>query len=549
MSGPITTGLDRLADWIKVHSDIDRPFRLCRVVDTLLWSPSGPSYVAVEWEGTERLAVYRDGPRPLDGQYLQVVRFNHKPNSALLALPLPQQYRRRTPFLYAAYDTSGNVSPNDDAWSIIAGRRDNGHWVKRADNPITAGVFADFGAGSRLRMKCRALDNILWAYPDLQGGEVSFADVANAYTSDDDGLTWNALVGYTGVIDWVIGAWMIAGGGTELWSVLGGLHVTPSPANPGPHVIAGAPTALRILSQLNYAPGGDPSNQYLYLMLGTNTGYYVVSMRKPAIVDPVPANNRWVLDTTLGPFGYPGGAGLADQVVTRGFADLAGPGINSSLTGSFVVLRVGPNKQTYRAKWSDLIAGGGWSSWVGTSVPAGAAPRWQGGGPTLLYQFAVNPGAPWVTYIQGNVAANVPDSDPRRMVDDTEVAFQSTDAPGELAPFFSQSGSGDLALAEAYVKANLSVARSIRTTYAVVGPGLGRGGQWDYDFPNGTRGPKLIAAISDPTLGGSTAVDDSEYMDEDLGNQYALWPFSSMFIRLISGGLDWWEGLAAGELG
>lgn len=565
MSADPSQPLGRLEDWIKRHSDTERPFRPCPVVDTFNWQVDGPSFVTVLWEGTARQAIYRDGPRPLDGQILQVIQMNHKPNSALLALPLPQQYRKRLPFLFVLYDTSGLVSPNTDSWSIVAGRKDNGHWVKRSDNPVTASVFSAFGAGSRFNMKMRAEvaadlyddpdgpfaisigNQIVWGYPDFQGSETAIANVPNAFVTRDDGLTWEDFP-TTGLVDLVPSGFMLAHGGSGFWAIASGIRpgVGISTTDPGFYQISGVPTALRILNGIRWN-NTDPAQDDLYQIICNHSQYWVVYLRKPSIVQPAPEDNQWHVEDVLGPFGFPGGSTLCDLIEYRGFSDSAGPGIDSSLTGSFVVWRMGPNKQTYRAYWNQLIAGGGWSSYTGTAVPAEVDPVWTVPGDVITYMHAVNPTAPWVGYHSAPGSAP-PLINPQRMVGGTEQAFRSRDAPGEYAPFFSQYGLGNFSFTEQYIKPDLTVARSIRTAYAIVGPSLRAGGRWDYDFPNGARGPKIIAAINDQVLGGYTIVEDSEYMDEDLGNRYALWPFSRM-SHTTTLDLDWHEGFAAGELG
>lgn len=83
--------VDRLSDLVKKYSDIPRPIELAQVIDNSGWSATdAQSSLVVLHNGAYRSVLYRDGPKPNNGDNVQIIRMNHLSTSPWLCLPLAE---------------------------------------------------------------------------------------------------------------------------------------------------------------------------------------------------------------------------------------------------------------------------------------------------------------------------------------------------------------------------------------------------------------------------------------------------------------------------
>ncbi len=79
--------LRRFVATLTERHDPLRPLGRYKVVDNSRWSAVGDSWVAIDMQGARKLAIYRDGPQPAVGSFLQCVRTGPEATAPWLALP------------------------------------------------------------------------------------------------------------------------------------------------------------------------------------------------------------------------------------------------------------------------------------------------------------------------------------------------------------------------------------------------------------------------------------------------------------------------------
>lgn len=163
-----------LADLVRRNSDTYRPLRLAQVLDTSEWAASGPSFVQVLVNGDSRRAIYRDGPQPAIGSFLQAIQTGPDTAAPYLAFPLPQVLGCPG-MLYA---------------SVKA--RSTGIWyIVRCDYTV-GGVWQVVATSPVQGYDRQPLWQEQGAYLYTWGSSLDWATPGPLYRSTDHGATWAA---------------------------------------------------------------------------------------------------------------------------------------------------------------------------------------------------------------------------------------------------------------------------------------------------------------------------------------------------------------------
>lgn len=190
----------------ELHDPLRRVGRY-QVVDNADWSAVGPSFVAIDVQGARELAIYRDGPQPGLGSYLQAVRVGPETGAPWLAFPLPAA--PAAPASWRFVFSASQRGRTSGAWHhALLGIDARGGWGVLGPHPFTqerwlAAMVGFVGnpafyaypeytwlplarVGARLYAWALALVQND-AHPD--GARIA-VDAPNCYVSDDGGLTW-----------------------------------------------------------------------------------------------------------------------------------------------------------------------------------------------------------------------------------------------------------------------------------------------------------------------------------------------------------------------
>lgn len=187
-----------------------RPLGRYVVTDNSQWSAVGASYVAVNVQGARKLAIYRDGPRPAVGSFLQCVRTGPEATAPWLALP--QAVARPTRIVSVMYDTSattylGNFNSRlnaDAAFIVAAYDTATARWTKLSNHPLTDTAWRGYNTGARDSgiMPLRAAGGNLFTYAVhwySPWTTTITTTYPNAFVSTDGGATWVRVTALAGV--------------------------------------------------------------------------------------------------------------------------------------------------------------------------------------------------------------------------------------------------------------------------------------------------------------------------------------------------------------
>lgn len=188
-------------DALRARHDARRPLGRYRVVDNTPWSATGASFVWLRVNGARRLAIYRDGPQPAVGSFLQAVRMSSDPTAPLLALPLPSRPATGGVAALLWVLDPASAFPHQRALHAVAlWDEATNTWAYRGtpDGVIdTDAAVTGFNPGFYRRSIRYCGDRLFfWLTPALSWAEyfaATFASRPNAAYSDDDGATWTAF--------------------------------------------------------------------------------------------------------------------------------------------------------------------------------------------------------------------------------------------------------------------------------------------------------------------------------------------------------------------
>jgi hypothetical protein len=182
----------RFEEALRERHDARRPWGRYRVVDNSPWRATGPSFLWLRADGGKRLAIYRDGPQPANGSYVQAREMSGDAHAMLLALPLPRVVVCGGTIYVSGHDVSGGAGGE---WAVLTADLALLAWARRSASPVV-GTYARRplrgckpGLGGNTRL-------LTWGVQDAGGGAVGAG--SGLYKSDDGGLTWSGA-GLTGV--------------------------------------------------------------------------------------------------------------------------------------------------------------------------------------------------------------------------------------------------------------------------------------------------------------------------------------------------------------
>jgi len=190
--------VEEFARVLRSAQGVSRDVKRYAVLDTTEWAATGASFVTLLVDGVARRAIYRDGPVPLVGTFLQAVKTGDGALAPLLALPLPQPLGLPCDMEYYFRVNGRLAAPPTEIPPNVAGK-----------TVLTTMIFTPRCHNIYYRMRSYVTDTdgvILSQFQQAQGGPVNgplTATVAVAAPLSSYFLVWEVRSGpFPGWPDW-----------------------------------------------------------------------------------------------------------------------------------------------------------------------------------------------------------------------------------------------------------------------------------------------------------------------------------------------------------